>query len=216
MDATVIRRPASQGTDWRVHLGLDLERLGWDGIEVTDAQAGERLARWAPQENEIRVADRGYGFASSLGAMLGSWVSWVVGINWHTLPLERPSGQRFDLIAWRQTLSQPMEPLGWLTTPQGGFPFRLLASPLSPQAAQQARRRARRRKGKKGRTVSANRLLAAGFLRWVTNLPAPLWPMKRVVWLYRLRWQIELHLKRLKSLLHLDQLRTQDPHLVQT
>lgn len=216
MDATVISRPGSQGTDWRVPLGLDLERLGLDGIEVTDAQGGESLARLAPVENEMRVADRGYGYASSLGAMLAAWGGLVVRINWHNLRLETQPGQRFHLIAWLKTVSQPMEPLVWLSTPQGRFELRLLASPLSPEAAVAARRRAQRRNGKKGRTLSAHSLLAAGFLLVVTNLPAQLWPMKRVLWLYRLRWQIELHIKRLKSLLLLDQLRAQDPRLVQT
>jgi hypothetical protein len=58
--------------------------------------------------------------------------------------------------------------------------------------------------------------LAAGFVLLVTNLPSPAWPLARVAWLYRLRWQIELAIKRLKSLLQIDHLRLQDPDLVQT
>jgi IS4 transposase len=37
-----------------------------------------------------------------------------------------------------------------------------------------------------------------------------------VLELYRVRWQIELFFKRCKGLLHFDQLRAFDPHLVRT
>jgi hypothetical protein len=140
----------------------------------------------------------------------------VVRINWQNLPLEQPDGQRFPLISWLKGLSQPGEQVVWLPTPQGRFALRLLACPLSPSAAEKARQRARRNNNRKGRTVSEQTLLAAGFLLLVTNLAAQSWPLKRVFWLYRLRWQIELYIKRLKSLIQLDHLRAQDPRLTQT
>jgi len=47
----------------------------------------------------------------------------------------------------------------------------------------------------------------AGEVIWLlTTLPAAAATPRRVLELYRLRWQIELLFKRLKSLLHLDQL----------
>ena len=58
--------------------------------------------------------------------------------------------------------------------------------------------------------------MAAGFVLLLTNLPAETWDASRILYLYRLRWQIELAIKRLKSLLQLDALRAQDARLVQT
>ncbi len=216
MDATVITRPGSQGTDWRVHLGLDLGRGCLDGIEVTDAQGGESLARFVPLGDEIWVADRGYAHAKGFGSLWGTSAGFVVRINWHNLRLEDASGQPFPLMNWLKTLSSAQEQPVWVTTPQGRFALRLLAGPLPPEKVEQARRRARKNNAKKRRQVSANSLLAAGFLLLVSNLPAPDWPLQRVFWLYRLRWQIELEIKRLKSLLSLDHLRAQDPRLAQT
>jgi hypothetical protein len=216
MDATVISQRGSCGTDWRAHLSLDLGRGCLDGIELTDAHGGESLVRFAGQAEEIRVADRGYAHARGLGALLAGFFWLVVRINWHNLRLEKLNGERFGLLAWLQGLAGPGEQEVWLSTPQGRFRLRLLACPLPPEKAEQARRRARKQNSKKGRTVSPHTLLAAGFLLLLTNLPAPAWPLPRVCWLYRLRWQIELHIKRLKSLLHLGDLRAQDPQLVQT
>jgi hypothetical protein len=216
MDASGITRPGAQGTDWRLHLGLSLYPLGIDGIEITDAQGGESLARFAPQAGEIRIVDRGYAFVSGIARLLDGESFLVVRINWQNLPLESENGQRFDLIAWLKSLQVPSEQLVWLPTPSGRLALRLLAAPLPPPAAERARQRARKNNRKHRRTVSANTLLAAGFILLLTNLPGDQWPLSQVFWLYRLRWQIELAIKRLKSLIQIDHLRSQDPRMVQT
>ena len=51
-------------------------------------------------------------------------------------------------------------------------------------------------------------LIAAEFMILATSLPKSGYSAKAVLAAYRLRWQIELAFKRLKSLLHIDQLPT--------
>jgi hypothetical protein len=101
-------------------------------------------------------------------------------------------------------------------TPDGRFALRVVAYPLDPQAAEEARRRARQAAQKKHHNISDSTLLAAGFVLLVTDLPQAQWPIERVLWLYRLRWQVELQFKTYKSLLHFDHLRSKDPQLVHT
>jgi IS4 transposase len=47
----------------------------------------------------------------------------------------------------------------------------------------------------------------------ITSLPADRWPAERVLAAYRLRWQVELAFKRLKSILGLEDLKAKDPDL---
>lgn len=216
VDATVISRPGSQGTDWRVHLSFDLGRLCVDGIAVTDAQGGESLARFAPRTDEIYLADRGYCAAHSLGSLLRTGARLVVRINWHNLPLQTELGHRLDLIEWIKRLSVTTERTVMVVTPETPYPVRLVAYPLPGPLAERARERVVKQARKKGRPVSYPTWLAAGFVLLITNLPSQTWEASRVIYLYRLRWQIELQIKRLKSLLQLDHLRAQDPRLVQT
>ena len=51
-------------------------------------------------------------------------------------------------------------------------------------------------------------LIAAEFMILATSLPKSGYSAKAILAVYRLRWQIELAFKRLKSLLHIDQLPT--------
>jgi hypothetical protein len=216
IDATVISRPGSQGTDWRIHLSFDLGRMCLDGIELTDAKGGESLVRFDPRSDEIYVADRGYAASRGLGAILATCARLIVRINWHNLPLHSMLGQRLNIIQWLEGITCLTQRSVILSTPQGTFPLRLIACPLPAKEAQQARERVSKQAKKKGKKLSHSTWLAAGFVLLITNLPGSTWEANRILWLYRVRWQIELRIKSLKSLLQLDHLRAQDPQLAQT
>lgn len=50
----------------------------------------------------------------------------------------------------------------------------------------------------------------------ITDLPPEVLPAAEALKLYRLRWQIEIFLKRLKSILDMDRLRARDERLART
>lgn len=218
IDATSISRPGSKGTDWRVHLGLDLGAQALDGVEVTDAKGGETLVRHEARPGEIEVADRAYGHRRGLGAALarGAWL--VVRLTWQNLPLLGATGEPFDLIAWlrRAPAEEPTEEEVAVETPEGRFGLRLVAQRLPGPAAEAARRRLRERARRKGHTPDQRSLEAAGFVFLVSNLPREQWSAAAVLGLYRLRWQVELQIKRLKGIFELDHLRAKDPAVAQT
>jgi len=215
MDATVVSRPGSQGTDWRAHLSLNLERFGLDGIEITDAHGGETFARYAAQPGDILVGDRIYAHARSLGSVLAADADVVARIGWQNLPLEA-DGERLDIIRWLKNLPGALSERNvWLDTPQGRFGLRLVACRLPQEAADRTRQRLIRVARKKGKTVDERTLFAAGFVILITNLSTEPWNAKQVTELYRIRWQIEVLIKRFKSVMHLDHLRAQDPELAQ-
>lgn len=217
IDATVITQPGSQGTDWRVHLSFDVGRMCLDGVEITAAAGGETLVRHAAAPGEIEIGDRGYAHRRGVGSVLARGGSLVVRINGHNLPLETPAGRPLNLAAWlrRVPSGQTAERLVQVQTPDGCFSIRLVVRRLLPAAAKAARRRLTKASRKKGHTPSVTSLALAGCLVLVSNLPAATWSATQVVDLYRVRWQVELAIKRLKSLLQFDHLRTKEPELAQ-
>jgi len=216
VDATTIREPGGQGTEWRAHALVDLEAGALCGLELTDRHGAESLVRQPLEPGEIAVADRAHGRRTDIGQLLARGTDLVVRIGWQNLPLETPTGERLDLIGWLQTpITAPTERVVLVQTPSGTYPLRLLAVALPPEQAQEARRRCRQAASKKQRTIDQRTLVAAGFVVLVTTLDPTPWPTAEVLALYRCRWQIELLFKRLKSLWHLDQLRARDPDAAQ-
>lgn len=215
-DATTISQPGSTGTDWRLHLNWDMSTLTLTGVELTDAHGGESLARFATTPETIVVADRGYAYARSLGAVLAQKGQLLVRINWQNLPLVDPDSPRWKLAPWLKRVTHPSERAVTLQTPQGVFPLRLVAVPLPRKEAQAARQRAQETARKKHHKIRPETLRAAGFILLVTNLPASEWSVEELAELYRWRWQVEVAIKRVKSIEHLDALRAKDPDLAQT
>jgi len=146
LDATSISRPGSTGTDWRVHLSWDLGCQRITGIELTDAHGAESLARFPVQPGEIRVGDRGYAYANSLGPVLAAQGAVVVRINGQNFPVLDADHQALDLFQGLQALTpgQQQEQAVWLLTPPGCFPLRLLITALPPERAAVARQRLRK------------------------------------------------------------------------
>jgi len=95
--------------------------------------------------------------------------------------------------------------------PGGGWvPGRLIAPKRSAEATRLARRRLEINASKKQKNVSSESWAAAQyFFVWTTltnTFPAP-----TILELYRLRWQIELAFKRMKSIMGLGHLPKKDP-----
>ena len=88
------------------------------------------------------------------------------------------------------------------------LPLRLIILRFSPEETAEIHKRLRRRAQRDRKKLDPRTLVAAAFLILATSLPAALYPAEEVLAVYRLRWQIELAFKRLKSLLHIDRLPT--------
>ena len=86
--------------------------------------------------------------------------------------------------------------------------MRLIVQRKTPEAAEATRLALRRAAIKKGKKLDPRSLIAAEFMIVGTSLLKTAYTAKDILSVYRLRWQIELAFKRLKSLLHIDRLPT--------
>lgn len=206
LDATTISRRGSKGTDARLHMGLDLKNNRFDSIEFTDARGGEKLERFTFQPNEITIGDRGYAHRSGMAKVMDAGASFIIRIPWSTFPLEHLDGTPFDLLAALETLpeAEPAEFTVAFRPPKDKpRPCRLIAIRKSEPAASAARQRLLGEAAKRQRTLDLRTLQAASYFFVLTNVSAALLP-QGILNLYRLRWQIEMKFKTLKSVLHLD------------
>jgi hypothetical protein len=219
-DSTSLSEPGSGGTDWRVHAVYDLAGGRFTHLELTDGHGGEALDRGAPVAGEVRVGDRGFCNGPALARYLrqsqavGADV--IVRMTWRGLKLWDAAGQRFDLFGLLDDIAAPGEMASASVQMQVGkgqarWPLRVIAVRLADEQAEANRKRLRQSASRKQTTPEPNSLLAAGFVILATSLPEAAFPAAEVVAVYRLRWQIELAFKRLKSLLHIDRLPTHTP-----
>jgi Transposase DDE domain len=215
-DGTCVSKPGSTGTDWRVHGVFDLGRGGFSHLELTDQHGAEALARGAPHPGEIRIGDRNYARASVLRrfrAQSGGTADFIVRLGWNALQLSHPTGRPFDLIGYLQCLPPGSSPhevnlRAAVGRDEPALAVRLIVQRKTPEAAEATRSALRRAAARKGKILDPRSLIAAAFMILATSLPKNGYSAKAILAAYRLRWQIELAFKRLKSLLHIDRLPT--------
>jgi hypothetical protein len=208
-DGSVISRPGSPGTEWRLHLSWEPFALQPIELALTDAHTGESLANAGIRMGDLVLADRAYGIWPEIQVVLDAAAYLIVRLTWSNLRLRTLDGHAFHLPGWLRTIpetQQKAEVAIIATDDPRQRPLRLVAGRLPPDKAKAARDAARRQASKKKRAPHPNTLLAARFCLLLTNLPATTWPTWTILAWYRVRWQIEWCFRRWKSLCHLDEL----------
>ena len=214
-DATTVREPGRTGSVWRVHYSLCLSSLRCDFFEVTPtrgAGSAEYLARFPVSEGDHILADRGYATAAGLRHVSAAGGRIAVRVNTGALPLRTPDGAPFDLLAAVSGLDRAGAVGSWPVTAGGeaGVPGRVCAVRKSAEAARRARKRARREARRQGSEVRPATLAYGDYVIVFTTFREETFGAGEVLEWYRLRWQVELVFKRLKSLARLGHLPKHD------
>lgn len=208
VDATMIDEPGRSGTLWRLHYAINLGNLQCDHYQLTSPAVGERFQCVPVEPGDLLLADRAYGTPTGVAHVCEAGGDVLVRINLRMMPLFTPSGRRFSVLARLRTLRVGAAGAwpAWVHTKQGRIAGRLVAVKRSAAAAARARRRIQVRASRGQSRVSAASWEAARYVFVWTSLSEDEYPADAVMELYRLRWQIELTFKRLKSLMGLGQL----------
>lgn len=212
IDGSTVQEPGATATTYRMHIAIDLVNLSLRQVEVTTDKESERLGHYVLESGDVVLIDRGYNSPKSLVPFLERGGHVVLRYNPHGMNLyeENIQGERAK-IDWESRLQT-------LGKQGGAVPVYLCyrnqrvrgylhAIPLPDDKAAEVRRKMKRCASKKGHALSAK---ALGLGEWVlifTSLPPERPNTATVAALYRVRWQVELVIKRLKSLLAVDQLR---------
>jgi hypothetical protein len=213
VDATTVSEPGSTGTDWRVHYVVNLANLQCDFFELTGVEGGETLRRIPVRPGDIMLGDRIYATPLGVAHVKAAHADIVVRLNRQSLPMFSADEKPLNVLRLfrKMKVGQIQQWDTQVKHPDGGWVAgRLIALRRSAEATRLARHRLELNASKKQKKVSpASWEAARYFFVWTTladNFPAP-----EVLELYRLRWQIELAFKRMKSLMGLGHLPKKDP-----
>jgi Transposase DDE domain len=199
VDGSVITGPGSKGTDWVAHMIADPISGRFTSVELTDAKGAETFTRHAINPGEVVLGDRMYATARGIDFVVGRGAYPFVRVNLHSLKICALDKKRLHLRF-----------LEALILAKGTISLDLLI-PVPPKMEG--------RKSKAWRLKDATSWIPVrivggrtkkGVIWLLTTLSRDQLSDEAALKLYRLRWQVELLFKRLKSLLHLDALPTKD------
>jgi hypothetical protein len=195
VDATVLNGPGQKAVQWRAHVSIHAASGSIRAVELTDDSGGEKLARHQFLVGEVVLGDRGYASARGVYAVRQQEAHVVVRFNPATLRTCDEKRRRIYLGEKEAEIPKV-----------GAVEFKITI-PVPPPATRSHKPwdLAKAIAWIPARAIAAR--TRSGEVIWIlTTLPRPQMPALGILGLYRVRWQIELLFKRLKSLLHLDTL----------
>jgi len=209
VDATTVVEAGRTGSTWRAHYALNLSDLQCDFFELTGTDGGETFRRIPVRVGDLVLGDRAYGTPPGVVHVTQAGGAVLVRINLRMLPLFTGGGRRISVLQRLRALR--IGEIGdWCAFVQGAHgrrvQGRLIAIKRSRRATQLVRKRLRRKANRQQRTVSPATLAAARYLILWTSVPAAQLPAAQALEFYRLRWQIELAFKRMKSIMGFGQI----------
>jgi len=210
VDGSVVCGLGGKGAQWRLHYSLDLPQMRCREVRLTTHHEAESLAGFRWQAGDIAVADRNFAKTSGIAHVLERQADVIVRAMLHEPCLHDEHGKRIAPLALLRGL--PEQGIGdwpvWLQAGPRSIPLRLVAWKMPSAQAQQARERVRKYGVKRQQPPRPDTLEAAGYVVLLTSLMSM--SASTVLALYRMRWQIEVAFKRLKSLLQLGALKKTD------
>jgi hypothetical protein len=208
VDATTVQEQGATGTDWRVHFVINLSDLQCDHFELTDVKGGETFRRIPVEKGDLLLGDRAYGTPPGIKHVVSQGGAVLVRVNHKSLPLYDAEGEKIALVKWMKAfrIGEVGELSAWVHAEDRKIRGRLIAVKRGRQAARCARSRVRKTARKKQKSLSQAALFLAGYVYLWTTIPSGKMSSAQVLELYRVRWQIELAFKRMKSIMGLGQL----------
>ena len=208
VDGTIIQEPGKTGSQWRILYSMRLPDLRCDYFDLTATTGGgtgESFARFPVGKHDLILGDAGYSTAAGIKWVVSKGGDVLVRINPQSLPLQQKRGGSFDLLSHLQTL-KAAGAVGKrrVRLPDTTIEGRVCALRKSEEAIQQAHRRMERKASKKQTKTKPETWEYAKYVAVFTTDRTTL--AETILEWYRVRWQIQLTFKRLKSLAQLGHL----------
>jgi hypothetical protein len=209
IDGTTIQARGATTSDYRIH-------LGWDWIEqrvvhslVTDNRTSESLKLFNWQPGDLAIADAAYATAQQLSGVSESGAEYIVRCAASNIRLFSPEGERIH-VADELSKQEGRSVVSIEVQIKSGIGMETAyvhAFRLPQEAVVKARAKIRKKSIRTGHKTKAETIYLAEWMLLLTSIEPERIPAETIAKLYRSRWQIELVIKRLKSILKIDALR---------
>lgn len=210
VDATNTSKPGSNGADYRLHYLIELFQLSMVEMYLTSAAEGETITRYQKLEKkDIVLGDRAYGTMKGIRHVREQDADYIFRLKANSFILYTAEHEKFDLSQFLETEWAPGKLLDLHLCYKDGknyHPVRICALGKTKEQIEKGKRQIKKSNTQKMRgKISPLQAVFNRFVVVITSLPDSI-SAEQILQLYRMRWQIELVFKRMKSIFDLGNL----------
>ncbi|GHV87580.1 putative transposase InsL for insertion sequence element IS186A [Spirochaetia bacterium] len=205
VDASEVVLHGNHKKYYLLHYCLDLFTLAMRELKITDMKNGEKLRNFERfEKGTIVLGDRAYGTIPGMEYLRERGTDYVLRLRSGAFTLYDRHGAKRELLPWLSVLAEgeSMSRDVCYKTEEGYIPFRVCAIRKDAESEQAGLKRLKKENQRKrgGKAVSEAQSEYNKYIIVVTSLGEAEATAVQILELYRMRWQIELAFKRLKSL----------------
>lgn len=208
VDASDVSEKGRSGRIYRLHYALDIFHMCSYQYKITTAATGESLCNFTFQKDQLVMADRGYARIKDIMHCEAQHAEYLIRMRKNSFTIRDENGDIVDLSSLLAELkADECLDLHAYATNSGKdrLPIRICAQRKSPEAIEQTRKKLHRKESKQQCEISKETQMFNQYIVMVTNIDDSV-SAEEVLNTYRLRWQIEIYFKRLKSIMDFGEL----------
>jgi hypothetical protein len=195
VDATTLTGPGADRPDWRLHVVSDPASGRFTSVRITTEKGAESFSLHPLNADDVVVGDRGYAIARGIHAAVEAGAHVIVRFHPYSIRLCGLDRAVRRVCEWEADVPE----IGGINREM------LLPVPPKPMSSKPGWSLKHAAAWIPVRAIAAR--TSAGTITWLlTTLPEEELSIAEAMAIYRLRWQIELFFKRIKSLLEIDTL----------
>jgi hypothetical protein len=209
-DMTDVTGPGAKGSEWRVHLVIDASTSQVVDINISDYQTVESLQLVKVKNGDLILADRAYCRRDKIFESIKQGADLFLRYNHKSVPVYDADGNKINLIKhYRKQARETYSSSEVYIDNSYGEERKvwLHCYRLSKKEAAIAKKKCHYKNRKVKGGVSDLTVFVSQFVIVLSTIPPTKLSAEVALELYRYRWQIELVIKRFKSILNLDMLR---------
>jgi len=209
VDASDIVEKGAVKKLWHLHYALDLFTLTCSQFKITEQSTGESLKNFTLTKGSLVIADRAYGTIKSIEHCLAAGGDFIIRIKNNPFHIYDENGRKLVLSDWLRTIGNTAAQLKVYikNSEKKLVAVRICACKKTEAEIAAEKIRIRKMESRKQRKLSDDTVFTHNYMFVITSLPSEI-SADQILSCYRLRWQVELVFKRLKSLLGLGSIPT--------
>jgi hypothetical protein len=206
----VVEKGCSRRT-YRLHYMLDVFKMASLQCKITVQSVGETLVNFEPKPNMLVLADRMYSTVRGMVHCLNAGADFLLRMRKNSFKTCDVNGNRLDLLnVFKGIMDAEYADFRAFAVSKDGtsVPVRICAKRKTPEQIEKAMKRLKSLERK--RTVTDEAKMFNEYIVVVTSIDETV-SAEQILAAYRLRWQVEIYFKRLKSILDFGELPKKKP-----
>jgi len=203
LDASDVTEKGATKRVWRLHYALDILNMRSLQQKITDQKTGESLTNFEIKPEYLILGDRAYGTKTSIEYCLENEGNFVFRMKNKAFKLYNKDKQEIHLLdaLKKATEEDATDVEVYIKNAKKEFVrLRVCAIKKTPEQIERSRRHINKNDVRKGQTTSEETKQVNDYIVVITSVSETISAIE-ILSLYRLRWQVELYFKRLKSIM---------------